>query len=74
MYVDIYCRLLFPPLGDLPDPQIEPTSPVSPALQARSFPSERPVEAFLLNHHYVTMLLTCKFWEFTSVQLEDVGS
>ena len=55
MYADIYwSRQLFPPPGDLPDPQIEPTSPVSPALQADSFPSEPPAEAFLLSHHYVT--------------------
>ena len=39
MYADIYwSRQLFPPPGDLSDPQIEPTSPVSPALQADSFP------------------------------------
>ena len=30
--------LLFPPPGDLPDPGIEPTSSVSPALQADSLP------------------------------------
>ena len=34
-----YCsRLLRPPLGDLPNPGIEPTSPVSPALQADLYP------------------------------------
>ena len=27
-----------PPLGDLPDPGIEPASPVAPALQAGSLP------------------------------------
>ena len=33
-----YCnRLLFPPPGDLPDPRIEPASPVSPALVGRFF-------------------------------------
>ena len=30
--------LPFPPLGDLPDPGIEPASPVFPALQAGSLP------------------------------------
>ena len=30
--------LPFPPPGDLPDPGIEPESPVSPALQADSLP------------------------------------
>ena len=29
-------RLLFPPPGDLPNPGIEPESPMSPALQADS--------------------------------------
>ena len=32
--------LPFPTLGDLPDPGIEPVSPVSPALQADSLPTE----------------------------------
>ena len=32
--------LPFPSPGDLPDPGIEPKSPVSPALQADSFPAE----------------------------------
>ena len=30
----------FSPPGDLPNPGIEPTSPVSPALQADSIPTE----------------------------------
>ena len=30
--------LSFPPPGDLPDPEIEPMSPVVPALQADSLP------------------------------------
>ena len=32
--------LPFPPPGDLPDPRSEPASPVSPALQADSLPTE----------------------------------
>ena len=32
--------LSFPPPGDLPDPGIEPVSPVSPALQVDSLPTE----------------------------------
>ena len=31
---------LCPPPGDLPNPGIEPASPVSPALQADSLPAE----------------------------------
>ena len=31
-----------PPLGDLPDPGIEPMSPMSPALQADALPTEPP--------------------------------
>ena len=30
----------FPPSGDLPNPRIEPTSPVSPALGGRFFAAE----------------------------------
>ena len=32
--------LPFPPPGDLPDPGMEPVSAVSPAMQARSSPTE----------------------------------
>ena len=35
-------RLPFPPPGDLPDPGIKPTSPVSLALQADSLPLNHP--------------------------------
>ena len=35
--------LSFPPPGDLPNPGINPTSPVSPALQADSLPAEPSV-------------------------------
>ena len=34
--------LPFPPPGDLPNPQIKPTSPVSPSLQADSLPPASP--------------------------------
>ena len=33
---EYWSGLLYPPPGDLPNPGIEPTSPVSPALQADS--------------------------------------
>ena len=35
-------RLSFPSLGDLPDPETEPTSLVSPALAGRFFTTEPP--------------------------------
>ena len=35
-------RLPFPPPGDLPDPGVAPTSPVSPALVGRFFTTEPP--------------------------------
>ena len=35
-----WSELPFPPLGDLPDPGIEPTSPASPALAGRFFTTE----------------------------------
>ena len=34
--------LLFPPPGDLPDPRIEPTSSMSPALAGEFFTTESP--------------------------------
>ena len=43
-----WSSLLFPPLGDLPDPGIESVSPESLALQADSLPLEPQGEAPLL--------------------------
>ena len=40
-------RLPFPSPEDLPNPGIEPSSPVSPALQADSLQSEPPEKEFL---------------------------
>ena len=37
---EYWSGLPFPPPGDLPNPGIEPESPVSPALQANSLPLE----------------------------------
>ena len=37
---EYWSGLLYPPLGDLPDPGIEPTSP---ALHGESLPSEPPI-------------------------------
>ena len=39
---DYWSGLPFPPPRDLPDPRIEPTSPVSPALAGRFFTTEPP--------------------------------
>ena len=44
-----------PPLGDLPDPGIEPTSPVSPTLQGRFFTTQPPGEPI-----YIYMKLNAK--------------
>ena len=43
----------FPPPGNLPNPEIKPTSPVSPALQADSLLSEplgKPIYLFHFSH------------------------
>ena len=40
---EYWSGLPFPPLGDLPNPGIEPASPVSPALAGRFFTTE-PLE------------------------------
>ena len=37
---EYWSGLTFPPSRDLPDPEIEPTSPVSSALQVDSLPTE----------------------------------
>ena len=39
---EYWSRLPFPPPGDLPDPGIEPMSPVSPALVGGFFTTEPP--------------------------------
>ena len=37
---EYWSGLPFPPPGNLPDPGLEPTSPVSPTLQVNSLPTE----------------------------------
>ena len=47
---EYWSGLTFPPPGDLPDPGIEPTSLVSPALAGRFFttePSGKPLNSYL---------------------------
>ena len=44
---EYWSGLPFPSPGDLPDPGIEPASPVSPALQEDSLPAESSGK-----HHY----------------------
>ena len=39
---EYWSGLLFPPPGDLPDPGIEPVSPMSPALAGRFLPPALP--------------------------------
>ena len=39
---EYWSGLPFPPPGDLPDPGIQPLSPVSPALAGRLFTTESP--------------------------------
>ena len=41
-HLEYWCGLPSPPPGDLPDPGIETASPVSPALQDDSLPTEPP--------------------------------
>ena len=55
---ECWSGLPFLPPGDLPHPGIEPASPVSPALQVDSLPSEpmgKPLHS-LLNHFLVLLL------------------
>ena len=55
---EYWSGLPFLPPGDLPHPGIEPASPVSPALQVDSLPSEpmgKPLHN-LLNHFLVLLL------------------
>ena len=46
---EYWSGLPFPTLGDLPDPGIEPASPVSPALAGRFFTTE--LHYFILHIH-----------------------
>ena len=53
-------ELLCPPPGDLPNPGIEPISPVSPALQVGTLPTEPPVKPlfwFFLSFFFQLFLL-----------------
>ena len=46
---EYWSGLAFPPLGDLPDPEIEPTSLVSPELQADSLQLSHQEQVFKLS-------------------------
>ena len=45
---EYWSGLPFPPPADLPDPEIEPSSPLSPALQADSLPAEPSGKSLLI--------------------------
>ena len=45
-----WCRLPFPPPGDLSNPGIKPSSPVSPALEAESLAAEPPGKPLLQDY------------------------
>ena len=53
---EYWSGLPFPPPGDLPHPGIEPTSPVSPALQTDSLPTE----PFVYSHTQKNCVKLCK--------------
>ena len=60
---EYWSGLLCPPPGDLPDPGIEPTSPVSPALQADSLPDKPSSGMFTtLSHSYLFLARIFKIW------------
>ena len=60
--------LPFPPPGDLPDPGIEPTSPMSPALKVDSLPSEKSEEHFWWKHDYIVLFFPVKYAHISSYQ------
>ena len=63
-------RLPFPTLGDLPDPEIEPTSPVSLALQVDSLPLSH--RGSLAAHGYhLQNVIECEQVPFWPLQLPD---
>ena len=49
---DYWGGLLFPPLGNLPDPGIEPTTRTSPALAGGFFITEPPGKPILTVHYF----------------------
>ena len=62
---EYWSGLPFPPPGNLPDPGIEPMSPVSPALQMDSLPtepSEKPLKGDMLLSHINRVRLCATPW------------
>ena len=55
---EYWSRLLFSSLGDHPDPGIKNTSPVFPALQVDSLPTEPAEKPKTLLTHYIIYLLS----------------
>ena len=56
---EYWSGLPFPPPGDLPDPGIEPTSPVSPALAGGFFTTETLGKPRSRNSHLYSEFATC---------------
>ena len=65
---DYWGGLLFPPLGNLPDPGIEPTTRTSPALAGGFFITEPPGKPILTVHYFysafkkLSLEKTCWSW------------
>ena len=51
---EYWSGLLFPPLGDLPNPEIEPESLRSPALAGRFFTTSTPLGVFTCTHRKIS--------------------
>ena len=61
---EYWSGLLFPPPGDLPKPGIKPTSPISPAVQVDSLPTE-PSEKPIL--YFICIIVSCYMY-YVSVE------
>ena len=71
---EYWSGLPFPSPGDLPDPRIEPTSPLSPALQADSLPAEPLGKTLRARNRSKLPLCLAGLWDIfcTLAELENL--
>ena len=66
---EYWSGLPFPPLGNPPDPGMEPMSPVSPALAGGCFTSGTTWEALNVSVYEITMSYTLNILQFFQLYL-----
>ena len=68
---EYWCGLPFPSPGDLPDPRMEPVSPVNLALQADSLPAEPSGSHHTERGFFFFLVMNFKIYSFGNFQIHS---